>query len=136
MLFRSTWIDSSSPPLNKPVATSLKQDPGGGTPGPALKIDMRKRSGVPAQGQPLAPLGFSNHWIVLVGGKLYDTSYGAVHADSMAAYGKASLGGWLVGGIADTKVASAPWLAKRASMAWQAHAEPKHTLDRAHGASN
>lgn len=136
LYYAGTWIDSTSPPLNMPVATSLKQDLGGAKPGPVLKIDMRKRSGVPAQGQPLAPLGFSNHWIVLVGGKLYDTSYGAVHANSMAAYGKASLGGWLVGGIADTKVASAPWLAKRASMAWEAHAQASHTLDHAHGASN
>ncbi|MCW5633129.1 MAG: hypothetical protein KIT17_07305 [Rubrivivax sp.] len=133
--YAGTWLSVDSPPLNRPVLTSLKQDPGTGKPGPALRIDMRKRSGVPAQGQPLAPLGFSNHWIVEVGGKLYDTSYGGVHPNSMTDYANASLSGWLLGVLNDTEVKTG-WLRKARSMAWYAHAIGKHSLIRYDGASN
>ncbi|MBI5718680.1 MAG: hypothetical protein HZC37_13435 [Burkholderiales bacterium] len=135
LYYAGTWLPSKSPPLNKPIGTSLTQDHGPSKTLPKLKVDMRKRAGVPAQGQPLAPLGFSNHWIVLVGGKLYDTSYGGMHANSMTTYATASLAGWLVGTLADTTVKTG-WLKKEQSRAWLAHEVGGHSLDRSDGASN
>jgi hypothetical protein len=139
LYYAGSWVSSDLPPLNKPVATELRQDHGAVAPkkDPLLKIDMKKRPGVPAQGQPLAPLGFSNHWIVEVGGQLYDTSYGGVHPNSMSAYASASIAGWLVYVLKDKKVtAPGSWLTKVDSRAWLGHPVATHALVRQNGQRN
>jgi hypothetical protein len=135
------------------VATGLNQFTAAGkaTTKP-LEIDMKKCSGVPAQGQRRAPLGFRNHWIVEVGGKLYDTSYGGIHANNMTHYARDGLAGWLIGTLADPGVAppsaigaAFAWLVSLVSSsaakptsgdAWCAEAIDSHTLTRNDGSSN
>jgi hypothetical protein len=128
LYFAGVWVGSLWPPLNTAVPATITAASGS-----AYTIDMVKKPGVPAQGQPKAPLMFSNHWIVRVGGKLYDTSYGgAPHPDDPTAYGKASFGGWLVrtspvpgGSIPSTWVNPSPGASPAA---WLAHEVSKHTV--------
>jgi hypothetical protein len=152
--YAGSWAHTASPPLNVAVATGLFQVTAAGvTTSTPLAIDMLKRPGVVAQGQRLAPLGFSNHWIVELDGQLYDSSYGAIHANSMTTYAHDSLGGWLVDVLADPG-AGAPtgfgaviaWLvnlfssssaaAPTSGEAWCSQAIASHTLQRNDGSHN
>jgi hypothetical protein len=108
--YAGTWSDSDLPPLKVAAASGLKQQSATGPTTLPLVVDMKKRPGVPAQGQRQAPLMFRNHWIVEVNGSLYDTSYGAIHANSMTVYAKDSLAGWLVNRLPDTVVPTTSWL--------------------------
>lgn len=135
--YAGSWVPSSYPPLSIAVTTSLNQWTKKGETKKPLKIDMLKKSGVPGQGQPKAPLGFYNHWIVEVDGKLYDTSYGLKHANDMVAYAKTSLAGWLLGLLDDEfTLGRGKTAVKRPSKAWYAVEISKHTLQRNNGSSN
>ncbi len=116
--YGGTWAHSGRPPLNERVPTSH-----------GWVVDFRKEPGVPAQGQRDAPLGFQNHWIVEVSGKLYDTSYGMVHPSDIARYAAAALAGWLVGVLPDAPPA-------RRAKAWVCHVLLKHRLMRIDRARN
>ncbi len=39
--------------------------------------EVKDREGIPGQGNPNPPGGFANHFIIRLGGKYYDPSYGA-----------------------------------------------------------
>lgn len=135
--YAGSWIPSNYPPLSIAVSTSLTQHTTLGPTKSPLKIDMLKKSGVPGQGQPRAPLGFYNHWIVEVDGKLYDTSYGLKHANDMVAYAKTSLAGWLLGLLDDEfTVGRGKAAAKRPSKAWYTMGISSYTLQRNNGSSN
>lgn len=138
LYYAGSWISSSLPPLNKAATTSLMQEVKGVKTKRPIVIDMKKRSGVPAQGQPFAPLGFSNHWIVEVNGMLYDSSYGVIHANNMTAYAKDSLAGWLIDGLADAPPGRpSSWLTSGSeATAWRTHAIAKHTLLRSDASHN
>jgi hypothetical protein len=137
LYYAGSWIESDYPPLREAVSTSLTKEKNTGPTTELLEIDMQKRPGVPAQGQHKAPLMFSNHWIVLVNGQLYDTSYGIRHPDNFVAYAATSLGGWLVGVKADTYTEGFwLWLTTKSSDAYQTRHISKHTLTRNAGASN
>src|SRR5579884_258424 len=146
--YAGSWVKSDKPPLNTAIGTSLKKKvlasgpvAPDGTPATAstqdlLEIDLKKKSGVPAQGQPKAPLGFSNHWIVFAGGSLYDTSYGAKHANDIIKYGQGAVAGWLVGTMEDEYRGGFLWLTKKKARAWQCRALAKYNLVRNHGHQN
>lgn len=135
--YAGSWIESSNPPLASPVPTSLFQHTTLGPTKTKLKIDMLKKTGVPAQGQPRAPLGFSNHWIVEVEGSLYDTSYGLKHPNDMIAYAKTSLAGWLIGSMSDSYTeGKGKAVTTKSSAAWYTVAISTHTLLRTDLASN
>ncbi len=146
--YGGSWIHSEKPPLNEPVKTSLKKQviasgpvPLGGSPpivttNEPLEIDLKKMPGVPAQGQTLAPLGFENHWIVEVFGRLYDTSYGAEHANNINTYAQGALAGWLIGMLQDGYKGGLFWLTTKSSYAWLCQELLMHTLQRANGNSN
>lgn len=146
--FGGTWVNSNSPPLSKTTPTSLKKEVFGvgpvlpGNPplviskDEPLEIDCEKRPGVPAQGQQAPPLGFSNHWIVEVGGRLYDTSYGVCHANDIDTYRDSAVAVWLVGWKKDTYKGGFLWLFTKTSKAWRCHAQNKYNLIRQNGTSN
>jgi hypothetical protein len=137
LYYAGSWVPSDTAPLNTPAPTSLLKQKLAGPATDKLTIDMQKRYGVPAQGQRKAPLMFSNHWIVQVGSRLYDTSYGLEHPNSMIGYASTSLGGWLVGLVPDTYTTGfLLWLTTRTSRAFQARHISKHVLVRSDGASN
>jgi hypothetical protein len=137
LYYAGSWVPSDRPPLNTSVPTSLKKLGPAGPSADPLEIDMLKRPGVPAQGQRRAPLLFSNHWIVEVGGQLYDTSYGIRHANDFVAYARTSLGGWLVGTLADTyEEGWLWWVTSKASRAFVGMEISTHALVRQNGASN
>jgi hypothetical protein len=87
---------------------------------------------VPAQGQRKAPLGFENHWIVQVGGHLYDTSYGVRHPNSIVIYELTALAGWLIRTFSDqyTQPGPAGAMVTRSSYAWICHEITRHSLIR------
>ena len=119
--YGGSWVDSSAPPHRRSVPTSLRNSKG-----ELLVVDMLKMPGVPAQGQRDAPLGFSNHWIVEVSGKLYDTSYGMTHnSTSLDVYRDGALAGWLIALEDDVVPGSSP---EESSMAWFCHELKKHSL--------
>lgn len=122
LYYGGSWISDSAPPLNKLSPTTLNKEPPATG---AITIDIRKQSGVPAQGQTKAPLGFSNHWIVETGGQLYDSSYGAIHVNNIVSYSGGALAGWLVGAEPDGP-----------ARAWLCHELSQHTLLRVDGAKN
>lgn len=146
--YGGSWVPSEKPPLNVAASTSLKKKviasgpvaPGGDSPTAETKdliqIDLKKKSGVPAQGQPKAPLGFSNHWIVQAGGSLYDTSYGAKHANDIVQYGQGAVAGWLVGMLEDEYKGGFLWLKKKKSRAWLCRALSQYNLVRNNGNQN
>ena len=146
--YAGSWIESSRPPLSTAVSTSLKKEvialgpvlPGHAPPiantNDPIKIDMEKKPGVPAQGQPKPPLGFSNHWIVEANGFLYDTSYGARHANNIDQYRNAAVGGWLVGMKNDAYKGGFLWLTTKTSKAWQSRVRALYHLTRNNGSSN
>jgi len=146
--YAGSWVGSKKPPLNTAVSTSLKKEvivPGPFSLGSGplttftkdpLEIDLKKKSGVPAQGQSKAPLGFSNHWIVETGGLLYDTSYGATYPNDIIQYGQSAVAGWLVGALEDEYRDGFLWLKKKKSMAWQCRALPEYDLVRKAGYQN
>jgi hypothetical protein len=137
LYYAGSWVPSSSPPLNTPTSTSLTKQPIAGPSTDPLEIDMRKQPGVPAQGQRNAPLMFGNHWIVQVGGHLYDTSYGIRHPNDIVAYATASLGGWLIDVLSDTYTTGFLWwLTTHNSKAFRSRHISNHTLVRGAGASN
>ena len=126
--YAGSWRRIDFPPLSSPAATNFSQtDAAGASLNRRLEIDMRKRPGVPAQGQGSAPLFFNNHWIVRHGGQLYDTSYGGVHPDDLTAYAKASLGGWRVASWTEAGSAS-PQLGLPSADAWFTEHISRHTL--------
>ncbi len=103
----------------------------------ALSVDMRKQPGVPAQGQNLAPLGFRNHWIVEVGGELYDTSYGVKHANNITTYAQGALGGWLIDTLPDQFTTGWWfWLTVQTAYAFRTREISQHTLVRHDGSTN
>jgi len=135
--FAGSWVDSAKPPLATAVPTSLKRLSNAGVTKHALRIDMAKRPGVPAQGQLRAPLGFQNHWIVQVDNALYDTSYGLRHQNDMTAYAATSLAGWLIGYLNDSYMSGMGSLAKKkSSLAWVSERISSHSLVRNDGSSN
>jgi hypothetical protein len=146
--YGGSWVSSAKPPLNSSVPTSLKKEviafgppdllgiPPIAQSEEPIKIDLKKVSGVSAQGQLQAPLGFSNHWIVEVGGALYDTSYGAKHVNNINQYAKGALAGWLVATKKDSYRGGFLWLTTRDSRAWQCHSLPYHNLLRNNGDQN
>jgi hypothetical protein len=136
LYYAGSWRESRFPPLNIPATTRSMQFVGNTATAHPLVIDMKKRSGVPAQGQSRAPLGFSNHWIVEVGGKLYDTSYGGIHANDMTAYARDSLAGWLMQYMDEPADPSLAWLSPPTAYAWIARVIASHTLIRYDGATN
>jgi len=123
--YGGTWVDVDRPPLHNRVPTSTR-----------WVVDFRKEPGVAAQGQPQPPLGFRNHWIVEVSGKLYDTSYGMVHPNDIGRYAERALAGWLVGVHDDLRETSGPSLVADVPQAWVCHLLPKHILRRVDQASN
>lgn len=135
LFYAGSWRHSDFPPLNTRSGTRfLKTDAAGRVTGP-MEIDMLKRPGVPAQGQGSAPLIFGNHWIVLVGGKLYDTSYGAVHKNSMTAYARASLAGWRITTWREP-ASPTPGLPQPVATAWITEGIAKRRLVRQDGYQN
>lgn len=146
--YAGSWIHSSRPPLSIAVRTSLTrqviasgpvlpgQPPVVLTTQTPLAIDMQKRPGVPAQGQPAAPLGFGNHWIVQANGFLYDTSYGARHANDIDRYRNAAVAGWRVGALNDQYKGGFLWLKTKQSLAWRTRKHANYSLVRQHGDSN
>jgi len=90
-----TWSFSPTHLKKHPFATAPTVDRG------LLEIDMKKKPGIPAQGQNNAPPFFGNHWIVLSMGKLYDTSYGLEHPNDKTQYADVSIPGWVVNGLPD-----------------------------------
>jgi len=155
LYYGGTWVPDPSPPLNRAVTGTLTQPVPPAPPAPApapgappapppppppavpLVIDCQKQSGVPAQGQSQAPLGFSNHWIVETAGSLYDSSYGAIHANSIFAYGNGAVAGWLVGTAADQyQTGFWLWAKMNPARAWQCRGLALYTLQRSNGASN
>jgi hypothetical protein len=146
--YGGSWVDIEKAPLNKPVKTSLKKEVFASGPVPEIggrptaltnepiEIDLKKMPGVPAQGQTLAPLGFENHWIVEVFGRLYDTSYGADHANNINTYAQGALAGWLIGMLQDGYKGGLFWLTAKDSGAWLCHELSLHALQRDDGAHN
>ena len=149
LYYGGTWVQDPRPPLNRAVRGTLTQPvppsppPAPGTtpppPPPAvpLVIDFHKRSGVPAQGQNQAPLGFSNHWIVETAGKLYDSSYGAIHANNIVTYSQGALAGWLLTVLSDQyRTGFWFWARTHPARAWVCQTLPHHTLVRQNGSRN
>ncbi len=147
--YGGSWVEIPKPPLHKAAKTSLNRQvrtigpvtPAGEPPTAEsnlpLKVDLKKRPGVPAQGQPNAPLGFSNHWIVETQGQLYDTSYGgAPHPNDINSYRDKSVGGWHVASLKDSYKGGFLWLTTKTSYAWQCREVGMHAMIRQHGASN
>ncbi len=123
--YGGTWVGDARPPLHKRVRTSH-----------AWVIDFRKEPGVPAQGQRQPTLGFRNHWIVEVSGRLYDTSYGMAHPNDIGRYAERALAGWLADVIDDVREKSGPFPPDKMPQAWVCHVLPRHTLLRVDRASN
>lgn len=136
LYYAGSWVDSSSSQHYDAVSSSLTKYKLTGYTTEALSHDMRKVPGVPAQGQNLAPLGFINHWIVEVGGLLYDTSYGLRHPNSMTTYASNSLGGWLIDTLPDQYQGGFLWLTTKTSRAFRTYHISRNTLVRHNGSSN
>lgn len=147
--YGGTWEQIPYAPLNRSVTGTLTQErpppppppaPAPGAPAPPppppppavpLVVDYFKRSGVPAQGQSEAPLAFNNHWIVETGGRLYDSSYGATHANSIASYAAGAVAGWRVGARADRyRTGFWFWAQTHPADAWECQVLALHTLQR------
>lgn len=162
LYYGGSWISISTAPLNKKVSTSLKKGtlaapcPKCGATIPAntlrctrpkctgkladpgrIKVDMAKRPGVRAQGQNNAPLMFNNHWIVETEGRLYDTSYGMKHPNSISTYASNAIAGWLVDVKPDTyQTGFWLWVSTHSSNAFLCHKLSMHTLQRNNLAQN